>query len=345
MNLQTIKFSFPNKWREASRSGNEKQLILRIYHINPLAKVDPKIFQDQPISSNSKSSVSKLAVTTPSMIGGSYGEFFKTMQINSANGYLPSYMSSTWLEDLHKKLSQTPGAEVPDESDFAGGISIVQYEDNKTAKQGFQNYNSFQTGFSTPIPGAGGQSFADLMKNDALKSVVTKEQRKQMEMLAEKMKEVMPKIKEEIKKTGIKYKEGKFLGYNAIFSEMPNPNPPPKPATPIKKGKFQGGGSRGNNVTIPLPKISKPYSKTITTCVAVLVKNFVITGSLLGAASLLPSGNTPCYSLNKTEKREENVEGIKSTYIIASASNYGSEGYLNKEEVEKALDSIFLKLK
>jgi len=332
MNLQTIKFNLPNKWREASRSGNENQLILRIYHINPLAHVDPKIFQDQPISSDSKSSVSKLAVTTPSAVGGSYEEFFKTAQVNSANGYLPSYMDATWLENLHKKLSQTPGAEVPDESDFAGDVSIVRYKTKEMANQGFQNYASFQTGFGTPIPEAGGQSFADLMENDVLKSVVTKEQRKQMEIMSKMIKDSTPKIKEEIKKTGIKYKKGKLLGYDAIFSEMPNPNPPPKPATPIKKGKFQGGGSRGNNVVIPLPKVSKPYSKTITTCVAVLVNNCVITGSLLGATSLLPSGDTPCYSLTKTEKREETVEGIKSTYIIASASNYGNEGYLNKRK-------------
>jgi hypothetical protein len=344
MNLKTLKFNLPKRWKEVSRSGNENQLIIRIYHVNPLAHVDPKIFQDQPISSNAESSVSKIAVTTPSAVGGSFADFFKGMKGAIDSGFMPSYMTTGWLEDLNKKMTKTPGVEIPDESDITGDITIVQYQTNEIARESFQNYGSFQTGFGMVVPGSGGLSFADLMESDALKSVVSKEQREQMKLMSEKIKTAMPKIKEDIKKTGIKYTKGKFLGYEAIFSEMPNPTPPPKTPVPIKKGTFQGGGSRGNNLVVPLPKISKPYKETIVTCQAVLIKNFVITSGLFGTASLLPSGNTPCYSLTKTEQRKETVEGIKSTYIIAAASNYGNEGYLNKDDVEEVLLSIFSKI-
>ncbi len=351
MNLKSLRFNLPPSWREISRSGNENQLVLRLYHINPVSQVDSKIFQDQLISSSDTSSVSKIAVSTPSGVGGSYADFFKGMQGFIDSGFAPAHMTSSWLNDFRTKATKRPGAEVPDESDLTGDLSIVQSKTKDIAEQVFQGYASFPLGpFGGPIPGGPvsngkAMNFMDLMESDALKSVVSKEQLAQMNLLSKEMKKQLPKIQAEAKKTGMKYREEKYLGYRAIFCDMPNPNPPPKPPSPIPKGKFQGGGSRGNNVTIPLPKASTPYSKTISTCQAVIVKNFVVTGGLLAAASFLPPGKTPCYSLKKTEKRTETVEGIKSTYIIASASTYAQEGYLNREEVEKALSCVFSKLK
>jgi hypothetical protein len=358
MNLKSVKFELPAGWREVSRSGNENQLIVRVCHVNPLSHVDPKIFQDQPISSGPKSSVSKLGVSLPSGAGGPTGDFFKAMKAFIESGFAPAYMTIAWLDDLHKKMTQTPGAEIPDEADLAIDVSIVQYQTKEMAEQSFKNYGSFpMAGFGMPAIGASASAsgaktpnFMDLLEGDALKQYVSKEQLEKMRATAkemkEKMKEQMPKLQEAMKKAGLQYKEGKYLGYRAIFSEMANPVPPPKPIVPVKRDKnaFHGGGSRGNNVTIPLPKVVQLYSKTMTTCQAILIKNFVVTGGLLNAASLLSPGNTPCYSLTKTEERSDTVEGIHSTYIIASASNYAQEGYLNKEGAEKALQSILSKV-
>ncbi|PIP34508.1 hypothetical protein COX21_02540, partial [Candidatus Falkowbacteria bacterium CG23_combo_of_CG06-09_8_20_14_all_41_10] len=99
-----------------------------------------------------------------------------------------------------------------------------------------------------------------------------------MKTMTAKIKEAMPKLKGEMAKTGLKYRETKYLGYDAIFSEMPNPVPAP-PSTPTKRKTGGMGGGYGNNVVTPLPKMAQPYVKTITACQAILVKNFVVTGS------------------------------------------------------------------
>lgn len=345
MNLQKLKINLPAAWKEASRSGNENQLIARIYHINPLHSVDPKIFGDQVISSSETSQVVKLGVTTPSGTGGSYGDFIKGMKGFVASGFAPTYMTNAYLDDLHKKLSQTPGAEVPDESDIALDISIVQYKNKNDAKTALENFGAIPMGnFDAKIPGTD-MSFMDILSSDVLKSQASKEQLESMKAMSKIIKEKMPEMKAKVKETGLQYKKGKLLGYDAIFIEMPNPVPPPKAPQPVPKGKFQGGGSRGNDVTIPLPKVVTPYSKKITMYQAVLVDNFVVSGGLISAASMLSSGSTPCYSLTKTEKRTDTVEGVKSTYIIASASNFAAEGYLCRETAEKALKAVLEALK
>jgi hypothetical protein len=351
MNLRNLKFDLPSRWKEVSRSGNDNQINVRICHVSPLAKVDPKNFQDQPISSNEHASVSKIAIPTPSGIGGSFGDYFKGMSGFIASGFAPAYMTPVWLEDLRKKMTQTPGAEIPDESDITATVTIIQYADKNIAEQSFKNIGGLATaGFGgMVVPGAKDpktskdMTFADLFESDVLKAHVSKEQLAQMKKMSEVLRKETPKMKVEIKKAGLAYTEGKYLGFRALFSEMPNPTPPPKPAKPYKCGGM--GGSRGNNMYAPLPKISQPsYQKTIKTCQAILIKNFVISGGLLGMASFLPEGNMPCYSLSKTEKRLETVEGIKSTYIVPTVSNYSKEGYFCKEDAEEVNKKILSKV-
>jgi hypothetical protein len=349
MNLKNLKFDLPKTWREASRTGNDNQVVIHIYHISPLAHVDKKIFQDQPISSNSTSSVSKIAVPVPSGVGGSMAEFFKGTQALISGGYMPSYMTTSWLNDLKNKMTKTPGAEIPDESDITADVSIVQYQTKDMAKQMFKNYGVFPTGgfgvltMGVDLPGKPNATYMDLLESDVFKNVVSKEQIAKMKEMSALIKKETPKLKEQIAKTGMKYKEEKYLGYDAIFSEFPNPTPAPK-AVPVKKNTGGMGGGYGNNMFTPLPKISKPYQKTIKFCQAILINNFVITGSALSLPFFMPAGNTPCYSLTKTEQRKETVEGIKSTYFVPSASNYASEGYFCKEDAEKMLKVILTKL-
>ena len=351
MNLKNIKFDLPTRWKEASRSGNENQVNIHIFHVNPLSKVDPKNFQDQPISANEHSSVSKIAIPTPSGIGGSFADFYKGMSGFISSGFAPAHMTPAWLDDLHKRLTKTPGAEVPDESDMTATVTIIQYADKNIAEQSFKNIGGMATAGmgGMVVPGAKNpktsqdMTFADLFESDILKAHVSKEQLAQMKKMSAVLRKETPKMKAEIKKAGLSYTEGKYLGFRALFSEMPNPTPLPKPAKTYKHGGM--GGSRGNNMYAPLPKISKsPYQKTIKICQAVLIKNFVVSGGLLGMASFLPTGNTPCYSLSKTEKRFETVEGIKSTYIVPTVSNYSQEGYFCKEDAEEVNKKILSKV-
>lgn len=351
MNLKNLKFDLPTRWKEASRSGNESQINIHIFHVNPLSKVDPKNFQDQPISANEHSSVSKIAIPTPSGIGGSFADFYKGMSGFISSGFAPAHMTPAWLDDLHKRLTKTPGAEIPDESDITADVTIIRYTDKNIAEQSFKNIGALPTAGlgEMIIPGAKNpktaknMTYTDLFESDILKPYISKEQLDQMNKMAEIIKKETPKIKENVKKAGLSYQEGKCLGYRALFSEMPNPAQSPQPPKPYKHGGM--GGSRGNNLYAPLPKISKPpYQKTIKICQAVLIKNFVVSGSLLGLASFLPAGNTPCYSLSKTEKKFETVAGVESTYIVPTVSNYNKEGYFCKEDAEEAVKKILSKV-
>lgn len=351
MNLQNLKFDLPGGWKEVSRSGNENQVNVRICHISPLSRIDQKNFQDQPISADEHSSVSKIAIPVPSGIGGSYSDFFKAMNGFVTSGFAPAYMTTAWLEDLRKKLTRAPGAEIPDESDITADVIVVQYADKNIAEQSFKNIGGLATaGFGgVVIPGAKDpktakdMTFTDLFTSDILKPYVSKEQLANMKKMAAVIKKETPKLKADIKKAGLAYEEEKYLGFRALFSTIPNSTPPPQPAKPVKHGGM--GGSRGNNMYTPLPKISQPpYQKIIKVCQAILIKNFVVSGGLLGMTSFLPAGNTPCYSLAKTEKRTETVEGIKSTYIVPTVSNYASEGYFSKENAETVIKKILSKV-
>lgn len=343
MNLKSIKIDWPDRWREISRSITANQLNIRVYHISPLAKVDRKIFQDQPISSGPKTSESRIAVPTPSGVGGPAGDFFKFTKDFIASGYAPSYMTPAWADDLQKKMTQTSGVEIPGESDIATDVIIAHFDTKEAAKSRLESFGAGPLGiFNAPLPGTK-MSYTDLMSNDVLKSVASKEQLAAMKDMAAKIKQAMPQMQADLKKTGLKYKKMKYLGYEAIFSEMPNPNPAPK-APPVKKKTGGMGGGYGNNMFTPLPKITRPYQKTVSSCQAILVNNFVVSGGLLSLPAFMPAGDTPCYSLSKTEIKTDTVEGIRSTYHVPKASNYASEGYFNKEATEEVIKKILVRL-
>ena len=194
-------------------------------------------------------------------------------------------------------------------------------------------------------------TITELLESDAYRKFISQYvPKEQLEKLRSEMKKVQKQVQEEVKssleKSGVKYKETKYLGYDAICAEGKNPTPPPKPKKP-SKGTPEGGG--GFWPMDPLPKISQPYSEKTIIYQAMLVKNFVITGSLLWAVASLPPGNTPCYSLTQTKEvttisREGGVT-FKDIAIVPLVSNYAKEGYLYKEEVEEIFKGIIRVLK
>jgi len=241
MDLKDFKIDLPKNWKEISRSGGENQVIIRLCHIDPLTKVDPKIFKSQTIPSP----------------GLEFGIF---------RAPVPIPTDQETLKDSHE-----------------GMISIARYPTEEIARQTFKNMALTPTqGLNVPVPG-GVQipgmpqniTITELLKSDIFKKYLPKEQLEQLEKAMPKLKEFQKKIQEQAKpdleKLGAKFKEGKYLGHEAIYIEGKNPLLRPQTEQiPISAG--------GGYIHLdPLPKISQPYSEKFNMYQAILVKNFIIT--------------------------------------------------------------------
>lgn len=372
MNLKNLKLNLPKTWQEVSRTGSENSVDIRIYHINPLSKIDPKRFQDQVTYSkdNPDVSITKLAIQAPGRGMRPLDDFKKGMEAAIASGIMPPEWTMQKFDELWKGITQSPHGERPGESDMANDIDIVQYQDEKTAWQALKNKALMQTqGFDVPIPGditipgmPKNATMSEVLQSDMLKKYVPKEQFEQLKKMQSVIKEVqakMPEIKQDFEKKGVKYGEGKYLGYKTVYLEFPNPTPPPgtKSASSSSadvsgmgmggKGAVGGGGHIAH--LDPLPKVPEPYSAINTMYLGLLFKNFVIDGPLLWGIDHLPSGNTPCYSLTQTKEvvSTDIVEGKTFTgiVIVPLPSTFAREGYLYKEEVEEIYKNIISKLK
>ena len=350
MNLKELKLNLPEKWQETSRSGSENQIYVWLNHINPLIDVDPKIRQDQTLPSSSENIIiTKVGVP----IAGSppikeiYGGLI------GASRALGLYQQAVKIEKVYKTLTTTPGFERPGESDFSADISIAQYQTVQIAEQSFKNMALMPTkGFDVPMPASGisqipglpkNATFTELLESDIYENIIPK---KDLEKLRTEIKDVqkqMPEVRQDFSRKGVKYQEEVYLGHRAICLSFKNPSPKPKTRTTSSSKKNAGGGF---TILDPLPKINRPYQKTLISYQAILIKNFVIFGSLLwSVASLLP-GNTPCYSLKQFKRKVHfDEEGTKFIYIVPVVSTYKKEGYLYREEIEKIFSSILAALR
>jgi len=81
---------------------------------------------------------------------------------------------------------------------------------------------------------------------------------------------------------------------------------------------------------------------------AIQVKKYIISGSLLASVEMLPMGNTFCEALrrHKTYVETEKVEGQTYTtrHMVPVESSYAAKDYANKEEVEKMLTAVIVRL-
>ena len=355
MNLKHLKIKLPKTWQESSRLGNENQLSIRINHISPLANMDHKAFQDESIpSSSDKVIITKIGI---SRFGSApLKDFYRGMKMFILSGFAPPELNVEWLEKLWKGMTKTPGFERPGESDLSADISIARHPTKEIAQQSFKNMALMPTkGFDVPVPG--GVQIPGMSKNTTMTGLLESDvfekhisegymSKKQLEEIRSAIGEVqkgMPKVKEDFAKSGVKFKEVKYLGYRAICIEANNPVPKPKSSSPAKKiggGTGMGTGGGGYTVLDPLPKKSQPYQEKIISYQAILVENFIIIGSLLWSVDSLPSGSTSCYSLSETKEKVHFSEGIKFIDIVPLVSNIAKEGYLYKEEVEKIIKEV-----
>ncbi len=358
MNLKNFKLDLPKTWKEASRLGTEHNAMIHVYHINPLAHLDPKRLKDQVMpSADPEVSITKIGLPTESI--HPLDDFYKGMKAAIASGLMPPEWTAQKLETLWKGMTATPHAERPGESDLANDIEIIQCPDEDFARQTLKNKGQMPTrGFDVPIPGGvlipgmpKNATMSDILQSDMLKKFIPKEQLGQLEKMQSAIKGVqaqMPKIKQGLEEKGVKYKEGKYLGCEAIYFEFPNHNPPPKPRSSFRGTSTGEGGGGGYTELDPLPPVARPYSATNTFYLGILYKNFIVGGPLLSMIDSLPPGNTPCYSLTQTKEifTTDNVEGkvFKGIVIVPLVSNYATEGYFYKEEAEEIYRNIISKL-
>lgn len=303
----------PPRWKEMERLGYENQIVIRLCHISPLLKVDAKIFQPRILSSTPSEQVSAIDVKTPAGMQP-MADFFKGMKAAAETGLVPGYTPQK-VEEMRKMISPHH----PEESDYDADITIAKFADEKTALQSLENYGLYPTrGFDVPIPGMPkipgmpeNITFLDWLKSDIYKDHIPKEQLEEMRKVAGKVQEeIMKEVKTDYLRSGLSYKKGKYLGCDAIFLE--------------------GKGEKN--------------------CVAMRVKNFVITGSLLFAANSLPRGDTPCDSLTKLDPKPKIVRAMTGDGPVTfkeyrpAKGTYATEGYLHREEVENIFSSIFSRI-
>ncbi|HOD96896.1 MAG: hypothetical protein WC579_00295 [Candidatus Paceibacterota bacterium] len=381
MNLKDFKIDLPTNWREISRFGTENQSSIKIYHISPLSKVDPDIRENKILpSSNPRVTITRESVPVPRGAPMPIKDYYESMKVAISCGLL----SADWTKKIDKLHKDSIKLHCPDDGDFDADIVIAQFQSEEIAKQYFKNMSLMPTqGFDVPMPmGKDTQmpgapkdltiyqylkDFDKYLSKEFLEKYVPKEQLEKMEPeIFEKIKESKPEIKKmqselkniqekkipEIKKqflsSGVQYKEGKYLGCDVIYMESKNYSPPPKPKSSSQKSSGIRGGGGLETRFDPLPKIHQPYQKTLIIYQALLIKNFVITGSLLSIINASLPGITPCYSLTKFKKKistfREGGEVFKDISIVPIVSNYAKEGYLYKEEVEEILKKIIAKL-
>lgn len=360
MNLKNLKFDLPKTWKEASRMGSENQVVIRVYHTNPLAHIDPKRLQDQVMpSADPDVSITKIGIPTPG--ARPLDDFKKGMEAAIGSGLMPPEWTPQKLNKLWEGMTKTPHGERPGESDLANDIEIIQCQDEEFARQTLKNKGQMPTqGFNVPIPGGvsipgmpKNMTMSDLFQSDMLKKFIPKEQLGRLKKMQSAIREVqvkMPQVKQDLEKRGVKYGEGKYLGCEAIYFESPNHNPPPTPRSSSRGASTgEGGGGGGCTELDPLPKVTRPYSATNTFYLGLLVKNFIVGGQLLTAIDSMPPGNMPCYSLSETKEvlTTDRVEGkiFKGIVIVPLVSNFAREGYFYKEEVEEIYRDIISKLK
>jgi len=197
---------------------------------------------------------------------------------------------------------------------------------------------------------------SDIFEKYVSEGYLSKEQLEKTRSEIKKVQKQMPEVRQDMLKLGVKYQKGKYLGCESLYLEAKNPVPRPKSklksnSFPIKSNSGTGmgtGGGSGYTILDPLPKTSESYREKIIFYQAILVKNFVISGSLLWTVASLPSGTTPCYSLSKTKQKTHFISdgGIryKYIYIVPIVSNIAKEGYFYREEVEKIIKEIIARL-
>jgi len=351
MDLREIKVDLPKSWQEISRFGHENQVSIKIYHINPVSLVDPKIFEVPKYANDPNVTITKV---DPPKVNLPLSDFFDGMSAAIAAGIVPASFNPT-LDTLRQGMNENYH---PEDGDLNLNITIARYVDAEIAKQSLKNTLLMPTqGFDIPIPGGVGIpgaskdiTFQDLFTNEAyqehLSPHIPAEQLKKIrEVMAKVDKEMKERVKPNLEQSGGQYREGKYLGQDVTYLEIKNRAPKAKK---VSRSKTTGSGGL-ETLLDPLPKTAKAERGSTIIYQSMLVENFIISGGLLPLSDSLSSGNTPCYSLTKYKREvtsfEENGQTFTNITFIPLISSLAQEGYLHKEELEAVLRGVISTLK
>lgn len=112
-------------------------------------------------------------------------------------------------------MTATPHAETPADSDLAGDLGIAEFD---TPEMAYQQLKNMTMGFTEQggssfigigaIPGISNDTkIEDYDKNELFKKMMTREQFEGLLKLNKLGQDALPKLKDDVKKTGIKYVE------------------------------------------------------------------------------------------------------------------------------------------
>ncbi|MEI7615928.1 MAG: hypothetical protein WCJ54_04365 [Actinomycetota bacterium] len=333
----------PPCWEEISREESDTQIIIKIGHIDPENNADPLLTSGNPTAIVDGEAVTVHAVSTR----GTMAKFFETMTKMAALGWMQGY-TPEMIQQIRGQFNQIKN----EKYDTSADLVIVKYPDEKSAAQTIQNQITIRTqGLGAMvIPGTDGK-LQNYLENEAVLKFMTAEQIELLKVMIPKMQEQQ---KDAFQTAGMNYSVGEYLSCPAAIMEMDNPAyktfVTPKPKTRPDPKAFHGGGFdplAGKGI-LPERPLASPPPETIKSYMAIQVKKYVISGSLIASVEMLPDSNTFCEALTKYKiyVETEKVEGQTYTtkHLVPVASNYASEGYINKEEVEKILAGVISRL-
>jgi hypothetical protein len=256
----------------------------------------------------------------------------------SQAGFLRGF-SVEKIEELRRKMNE----QMSEDCDFWTDITIVDYKDEKVSEQALINIkDQFIKGFvNVAQPGA----LNNMSLKDAFKNPLVRKAAKERGVSGTKMDEALEQISEassqavkQVAESNIKYTEGKFHEFPAIYVIPPKQFKP----QPRKKSKGDGGGGFDTRVKLPANAFKKenfPIGGKVLQ--AIRVGKYLISGGLLTSLNYMSTKNTYCQSLTKfkttTKTTHEGDMTFIDHFIVPVDSNFGTEGYFNREEDEEML--------
>jgi hypothetical protein len=361
--FQSASFLTP-RWREVSRSAGPNQVVFRLGHYNPEVKIDKtygvanKMIKEEKIG-NVVETTSTVGITTAK--GNNLTGFYEGL-IGMVNmGYLPGYTVAQ-IEDLRAKNN----VNFPEDCDYWADLTIINYSNAADAAQVLANIagNSGVGMIDQKLPGGQGMSFRDALNNPMVRAAA-KEKGIDQAKLDDALVQFEQASKEKdsaMQKAGMGYETGSFLGNPVVYMKVPKiekPKPQPrKTGIPVNKItrpdgsviEVAGGGGFDDRVKLP-PDWRNKEELPIDGHVlyAMNVGPYVLTGGLLSAYSYMPTGKSFTQSLTKfkteTKTMREGAATFIDHFIVPEYSDFATEGYFYREEVEEMLQKLIGELK
>jgi hypothetical protein len=326
------KKDLPSRWEEISRFYNGIQLNVQIGHIDPGNKAD-KIWT----SGMTTQVVDGQTVTVHSITQrGTMTQYFNGMMAAAQSGFVPGIKPEN-ITAMRSQYNQ-----VRDEKyDVDMMLSVIHYDNEALAIEALENLDP------TRPKTIGGKNMAEIFSDPRIGLNLTPEQLKLMADLPALMAKMQSEIKE---KNGGRYYQDTLLGYPAMLFEIDNPQYQayikPKPVVKRDPKKFVGGGV--DTLAKPRPKPSPPSPK-IVVCHGIRVGNVLVSGSLVSSIYTLPAANEFSHSLTKHETKviTEKIEGrtYTSTHFLPVDSTVAEEGFANREELTRMLQTVIDEVK